>query len=92
MHKGAFSFILNIDAVIHLRVRRRRRPFHVMVMLAVGGSELRVCPLEIFYDGYMGGQVKVLSINIYVEKAFFRTYKFFGKSVSHLKFGRSSQA
>lgn len=74
MHKGAFSFILNIDAVIHLRVRRRRRrPFHVRVMLAVGGTELRVCPLDIFYDGYMGGQVKVLSINIYVEKAFSRT-------------------
>lgn len=89
MHKGAFSFILNIDAVIHLRVRR---PFHVRVMLAVGGSELRVCPLEIFYDGYMGGQVKVLSINIYVQKAFSRTYTFFGKSVSHLKFHRSSQA
>lgn len=71
MHKGAFSFILNVDAVIHLRVRRR--PFHVRVMLAVGGTELRVCPLEIFYDGHMGGQVKFLSINIYVEKAFSRT-------------------
>lgn len=90
MHKGAFSFILNIDAVIHLRVRRR--PFHVRVMLAAGGTELRVCPLEIFYDGYMGGQVKVLFINIYVQKDFSCTYTFFGKSVSHLKFGRSSQA